>query len=61
LIYNRHLRGNLYFHPALSLQKQKIAMQLKPVATFDSIDPELFRKEFYEPGLPVVIKNLSQQ
>ncbi len=34
-------------------------MQLKPVAIFDSIDPELFRKEFYEPGNPVVIKNLS--
>lgn len=34
-------------------------MQLKPVATFDTIEPEVFRKEFYEPGVPVVIKNLS--
>jgi hypothetical protein len=36
-------------------------MQLKPVATFDSIDPEVFKREFYEPGVPVVIKNLSHQ
>lgn len=36
-------------------------MQLKPVATFDDIDPEVFRKEFYEPGIPVVIKNLSRE
>jgi hypothetical protein len=34
-------------------------MHLKPVATFDTIEPEVFRKEFYEPGVPVVIKNLS--
>ena len=34
-------------------------MQLKPVATFDTIEPEVFRKEYYEPGVPVVIKNLS--
>jgi hypothetical protein len=34
-------------------------MQLKPVATFDQIDPEVFRKEFYEPGVPVVIKKLA--
>lgn len=34
-------------------------MQLKPVTTVDSIEPEVFRKEFYEPGIPVVIKNLS--
>ena len=33
-------------------------MQLKPVATFDTIEPEVFRKEYYEPGVPVVIKNL---
>jgi hypothetical protein len=36
-------------------------MQLKPVATFDSIDPGVFKKEFYEPGIPVVIKNLSKK
>jgi len=41
------------------LQKLKIIMQLKPVATFDTIEPEVFRKEYYEPGVPVVIKNLS--
>jgi len=35
-------------------------MQLKPVTTVDSIDPEIFRKEFYQPGVPVVIKNLSK-
>lgn len=34
-------------------------MQLKPVATFDHIEPEVFRKEFYEPGIPVIIRNLS--
>jgi hypothetical protein len=34
-------------------------MQLRPVATFDTIEPELFRKEFYEPGVPVVIRHLS--
>ena len=35
-------------------------MQLKPVATFDDIDAEVFRKDFYEPSIPVVIKNLSK-
>ncbi len=35
-------------------------MELKPVAIFDTIDPEVFKKEFYEPGIPVVIKNLSR-
>jgi Cupin-like domain len=36
-------------------------MQLKPVATFDSIEPELFKKEFYEPGIPVVIRGLAKE
>ncbi|MBL7756101.1 MAG: cupin-like domain-containing protein [Chitinophagaceae bacterium] len=36
-------------------------MQLKPVTTVDSIDAETFRKEFYLPGIPVVIRNLSRQ
>ncbi len=36
-------------------------MQLKPVATFDTISPEKFKKEFYEPGTPVVIKNLAKE
>src|ERR1043165_4208862 len=35
-------------------------MQLKQVTTVDRIEPEVFRKEFYEPCLPVVIKNLSK-
>jgi len=34
-------------------------MNLKPVAVFDTIEPEVFKKEFYEPGVPVVIKHLS--
>ena len=34
-------------------------MQLKPVATFETIDPEVFKRDFYRPGVPVVIKNLS--
>ena len=34
-------------------------MQLKPVATFDTIDPNVFKREFYEPGVPVVIKKLA--
>ncbi len=36
-------------------------MQLKPVTTVDSIDAETFRKEFYLPGIPVVIRNLSKE
>lgn len=35
-------------------------MQLRPVAVYDTIDPEVFKKEFYEPGIPVVIKNLAK-
>lgn len=35
-------------------------MQLKPVVTVDTIDPKVFKKEFYEPGIPLVIKNLSK-
>ena len=35
-------------------------MQLKQVPTVDGIDPDVFKNEFYEPGLPVVIKNLSK-
>jgi len=34
-------------------------MLLKPVATFDTIEPEVFKREFYTPGIPVVIKKLS--
>jgi len=36
-------------------------MHLKPVATFDTISPEKFKKEFYETGTPVVIKNLAKE
>jgi hypothetical protein len=35
-------------------------MQLRPVAIYDDIDPDVFKKEFYEPGVPVVIKNLAK-
>ncbi|MBN8673118.1 MAG: cupin-like domain-containing protein [Chitinophagales bacterium] len=35
-------------------------MQLKPVAKVDSIEPEVFRKEFYEPAIPIIIKNLAK-
>ena len=34
-------------------------MHLRPVPTFDVIKPEVFKKEFYEPGEPVVIKKLA--
>lgn len=34
-------------------------MQLKPVITVDTIEPEVFRKEFYQPGIPLVIRHLS--
>jgi hypothetical protein len=34
-------------------------MQLKPVATFDTIEPEVFKRDYYRPGVPVVIRNLS--
>ncbi len=34
-------------------------MQLKPVATFDNIEREVFKKEFYDTGRPVVIKKLA--
>ena len=36
-------------------------MRLKPVATFETIDPELFKNEYYKPGIPVVIKNLAKE
>lgn len=36
-------------------------MQLKPVATFDTIEPEVFKKEFYAPGIPVVLKNMARE
>ncbi|MFM2138131.1 MAG: hypothetical protein RJA57_438 [Bacteroidota bacterium] len=35
-------------------------MLLKPVTTVDNIEPATFRKEFYEPGIPVVIRGLSR-
>ena len=36
-------------------------MQLRPIATFDTISPEVFKKDFYAPGNPVVIKNLAKE
>jgi hypothetical protein len=35
-------------------------MRLKPVTTVDSIEPADFKKDFYHPGVPIVIKNLSK-
>ncbi len=35
-------------------------MRLQPVAVFDNIDPDVFKKEYYQPGIPVVIKNLAK-
>lgn len=35
-------------------------MQLKPVDVVQSISPEAFRKNYYQPGIPVVIKDLSK-
>jgi hypothetical protein len=35
-------------------------MQLKPITIVDEIHPEDFKKEFYDPGIPVVIRNLSK-
>lgn len=36
-------------------------MQLREVTTVENIDPRTFKKDFYEPGIPVVIKNLSKE
>jgi len=35
-------------------------MQLQPVATVDSIAPDAFKKDFYEPGVPVIIKDIAK-
>jgi len=43
---------------SLSLQKL-LVMQLSPVVTVDSIEPDVFKNEFYTPGIPVIIKNLA--
>src|SRR6185503_8597578 len=48
------------FTPSI-FAKPNFAMHLKPVAVFDTIEPEIFKKEFYEPGVPVVIKKLSHE
>jgi Cupin-like domain len=36
-------------------------MHLRPVATFETIEPEVFKKEYYDTGTPVVIKNLAKE
>jgi len=36
-------------------------MQLKPVVTVDSIEPDVFKREFYSPGIPVVIKDIAKK
>ena len=35
-------------------------MQLKPVVTVGSIESRIFKKDFYLPGIPIVIKDLSK-
>jgi len=35
-------------------------MRLRPVTTVDSIEPSDFKKHFYQPGVPIVIKDLSK-
>ena len=35
-------------------------MHLSPVTTVDTIEPDTFRKDFYEPGIPIVIKQLAR-
>lgn len=35
-------------------------MKLKPVDVVDTISPELFRKKYYDPMVPLVIKNLAK-
>ena len=52
-------RQSLFFH-LINLHKQR-SMQLKPVIIVDSIEPEVFKKEFYQPGIPVVIRDLAKQ
>ena len=48
------------FYEAFIFAKTLRNMKLKPIAAVENIDPEVFRKEFYEPGVPVVIKDLSK-
>jgi hypothetical protein len=47
-----------FFTSFISLRKL-LLMQLSPIPVFDHIEPGLFRENFYQPGMPVVIKNLS--
>ncbi|HEY6160075.1 MAG TPA: cupin-like domain-containing protein [Bacteroidia bacterium] len=35
-------------------------MQLQPVDTYEHLGPSEFRRKYYEPGLPVVIKSLAK-
>ncbi|HYC39784.1 MAG TPA: cupin-like domain-containing protein [Chitinophagaceae bacterium] len=36
-------------------------MRLRPVAAFDTIEPAVFKREFYDTGTPVVIRKLSHE
>ncbi len=36
-------------------------MHLKPVTVFDDINPDEFKTKYYQPQIPVVIKNFAQQ
>ena len=49
----------MYATALVSLRKLD-AMLLEPVITVNDISPEAFKKEFYTPGIPVVIKNISK-
>jgi len=53
---------NNYFYPQSKIIfAQIVFMQLRPVPIFETLDPEVFRTEFYTPQKPVVIKSLAKE
>ncbi|MFL5811637.1 MAG: cupin-like domain-containing protein, partial [Flavisolibacter sp.] len=53
---------NNYFYPQSKIIfAQIVFMQLQPVPIFETLDPEVFRTEFYTPQKPVVIKSLAKE
>ncbi|HSU29391.1 MAG TPA: cupin-like domain-containing protein [Chitinophagaceae bacterium] len=36
-------------------------MRLEPVTVLETIDPEVFRRDYYHPGIPVIIKDTASQ
>lgn len=46
--------------PAYLCTNSDCRMQLRPVTTVDTIEPDVFKREFYQPGIPVVIRHLSR-